>query len=146
MSQFHPTVFHLVCRVLVHVNDSQNIFFFFNKINHECSARGKQTWPGLRKQLLSHWICACPNYIVSQPWSLCPSVLWHRRSISVALSYNTNVSYVSSVCVHCCSSSVKLSSCCRLQIFCGIHCHLFNGQKAVNQISVCWNPHGSFGK
>lgn len=36
-------------------------------------------------------------------------------------------------------SSLKLISHLGLQIFSGIHHHLFNGQKAVNQISFCGN-------
>lgn len=128
--------------------------------------RGKQTWPCL--QLPSHWICACSNYIVSQARSLCPSVLWHRQSISVAFSISV-VMFVKSVCLQCvlrlllclakctvaecCSLSVKLwfnavaaVSYCGLQIFCWIHCHLFNGQQAVNQIPVSWNLYGSLSK
>lgn len=41
VSQFHPSVFHLVCPVLAHVNDSQNILFL-NKVEM-CSVTEKQT-------------------------------------------------------------------------------------------------------
>ena len=75
--------------------------------------RRKQTWPCLRKQLLSHWICACPNYIVSQPRSLCPSVLWHRQSINVAFSIPV-VMFVNSECLLC---VLRLLLCCSVLLF-----------------------------
>lgn len=62
--------------------------------------RRKQTWPCLRKQLLSYWIHACPNYIVSQPQSLCPSVVSHRRNISAAFSISV-VMFAKSECLLC---------------------------------------------
>lgn len=47
------------------------------------------------------------------------------------------------------SNSDLRSSCSshsRLHIFCGIHCHLFNGQQAVKQIPIYWNRYGSLSK
>lgn len=44
-----------------------------------------------------------------------------------------------------CDLFCSCSSHCRLQIFCGIHCHLFNGHQAVNQIPV-YTLRGSFSK
>lgn len=108
---------------------------FLNKAEM-CSVREKHTWPCLCKQLLSQWICACPNYIVCQPWILCPIVLWHRRSLCVAFSISVVIflKYRRLLCftspplvakVHCYSSAVKLTSYWRLQIFRGIRCYHF---------------------
>lgn len=78
-------------------------YFFLIKL-FAFSEREKQAWPCLHKQLLSHWISSCPNYIVSQPRCLCRRVLWHRRSIGVAFSVSAAI-FVKSECLLCFSSA-----------------------------------------
>lgn len=57
----------------------------------------------------------------------------HRRSVLLFLSKNSDLRR-------------SCSSYCRLQISCGTHCHLFNGQQAVIQIPVYLNLYGSLSK
>lgn len=111
--------------------------------------RRKQTWPALRKQLLSHLICGCPNYIVSQPRRLCSSVLGQSIIFAFSISIATSIK---SGCLLCVlrlllfwtlllsaslsqwNSDLCRSSRCGLQLFRGIYCHLFNGRRVVNRI------------